>query len=298
MYSLNQTIPKSLRFVFAKGFAMLANKILTAVDKEWAWPMAKRTCLGCGVELTGKVVTLDHALSDWLAKEIELPGVKLRHFLHDENKPEDTLLRSYQLNTFGSKKVCAICNNGWMSRLETPAKPLILNLMYQKVSILSLTDADRLTLSRWAVKTAFMISVVQTLRFELPWPVFQNLGKHENEGPNGCFVLATQQANLPKGFLYTCPSDGFVEGKPIQLRVGFSIHHLHFVVVIPIVEGPRAVRVGACVHVPLWPLDLHVLAGYERTPERYETADRFLDYLTNLVQVGVVSRKDAVLLEV
>jgi hypothetical protein len=260
--------------------------------------MATRTCLGCGIELTGEVVTLEHALPRWLADEIQIPGVSLRQFLHDEKRPEDTLLRNHQLNTFGSKKVCRVCNNGWMSRLESDAKPYILDLMYQKTSILALTDDARQTLSRWAVKTAFMISVVQTLQFDLPWPVFQNLGKHESDGPNGCFVLASQQPNLPKGFLYTCPSDHFVEGNPVQLRVGFSVHHLHFMVVIPIVQGPRLVRVAAAVHVPLWPLDLHVLAGYKPVPETLRTPNEFLDFLTNLVEVGVVSAKDMVRLEV
>ena len=138
-----------------------------------------------------------------------------------------------------------------MSRLESEAKPLILGLMHQKASILALTDEARQSLSRWAVKTAFMIAVVQDLPFELPWGIFQNLGKHEREGPYGCFVLGSQQPNLPKGFLYACPSDHFVEGTPIQLRLGFSIHHLHLVVVIPILEAPRVVRLAAAIHVPL-----------------------------------------------
>lgn len=260
--------------------------------------MSKRTCLGCGVELTGEGVSLEHALAQWLIREIELPGVSLNQFLHDQRKPEDTLLRSDQLNTFGSKKVCRVCNNGWMSRLESEAKPYILGLMHQKTNILTLTDDARQILSRWAVKTAFMISVVQTIQFELPWTVFQNLGKRENAGPSGCFVFASQQPNLPKGFLYTCPSDGFVEGSPIQLRVGFSIHHLHFVVVIPIVQAPRMVRIAAGIHVPLWPLNLHALAGYKPAPENIDTPHHFLDFLTNLVEVGVLSRNDVVPLEV
>jgi hypothetical protein len=259
--------------------------------------MMNRTCLGCGVELTGEVITMEHALPQWLAKEIEKPGVKLRHFLHDENKPEDTPLGSHGLNTFGAKKVCCTCNNGWMSRLESEAKPLILGLMRQKTSIMTLTDAERLVLSRWAVKTAFMITVVQKIQFELPWTFFQNLGNQENDGPNGCFVLGAQQPALPEGFLYTCPSDGFSEGKAIQVRVGFSIHHLHFVSVIPIVQAPRMVRDAAGLHVPLWPLDLHVLAGYRTTPKAFATAHRFLDYLTNLVEVGVVEKKAMVHLE-
>ncbi len=258
--------------------------------------MTKRTCLGCGVELTGEVITFEHALPQWLAKEIELGGVSLRHYLHDEGS-EDKLLRSHGLNTFGAKSVCGSCNNGWMSRLEDAAKPHILGLMHEKTSILTVTDDARTILSRWAVKTAFIISVVQTLRFELPWEIFQNLRKHETDGPNGCFVLATQQRQLPKGYLYTCPSDE-LGGNLVQLRVGFSVNHVHFVVVIPIVQGLRMVRVAAGIHVPFWPLNMHVLAAYKRAPTDIGTPNKFLDFLTNLIEAGIVTRKDAVRLEV
>ena len=88
-----------------------------------------------------------------------------------------------------------------MSRIETSAKSLILHLMNQKTSIMTLTDADRTALARWATKTAFMIAVVQTTRFDLPWGIFQNLGLHEEDGPNGSIVLATLQPQMPKEFL-------------------------------------------------------------------------------------------------
>jgi hypothetical protein len=260
--------------------------------------MANRTCLGCGVELTGDVVTLEHALPRWLAKEIELPGVSLRHFLHDESKPEDTLLRSHELNTFGSKKVCCVCNNGWMSRLETEARPTILGLMNQQTNLLSLADDARLVLSRWAVKTAFMISTVQSIKFDLPWHVFRALGKQEDAGPDGCFVLGSQQPCLPKGFLYTCPADEFDRGKFVQVRVGFSVNHLHLVVVIPLTEDSRMVKTAGAIHIPLWPLQLHVLAGYKNIPETLRTPYDYLDFLTNLVEVGVVTRNNGIRLEV
>jgi hypothetical protein len=254
--------------------------------------------LGCGAELTGDVVTLEHALPQWLAKEIDIPGVNLRHFLHDESKPEDALLRSHKLNTFGSRKVCCFCNNGWMSRLETQAKPYILDLMGQKASLLTLEDSTRLILSRWAVKTAFMIAAVQSIRYDLPWARFQSLREYENDGPNGCFVLASQQPCLPKGFLFTCPADVFSNEKPVQLRLGFSVNHLHFVVVLPILDAPRMVKTSGMIHIPMWPLELHVLAGYGLTPKDFHSPDRFMDYMTNLVEVGVVQPKEGIRLDV
>jgi len=47
---------------------------------------------------------------------------------------------------------------GWMSLLEHQANPLILQLMKAERSILMLTDDERRILSRWAVKTAFLIT--------------------------------------------------------------------------------------------------------------------------------------------
>lgn len=177
------------------------------------------------------------------------------------------------------------------------AKPHILELMSQKANLLSLDDEVRLILARWAVKTAFMIASVQTIQFDLPWAIFQRLKTHPAEGPVSCFVFASQQPSLPTGFLYTCPSDELPLGRPIQVRIGFSIHHLCFVVVLPIVGGARTIRTAASIQVPLWPLDLHVLAAYKKAPENLTTPNQFLDFLTDTVQVGLVDTHDAIRLD-
>jgi hypothetical protein len=67
--------------------------------------MAKRTCFGCGIELTGDVATLEDILPKWLAALIRQPNVKLNHFLHDETKAEDKVIRSHGLNTFKSYRI-------------------------------------------------------------------------------------------------------------------------------------------------------------------------------------------------
>jgi hypothetical protein len=73
--------------------------------------------------------------------------------------------------------------------------------------------------------------------------------------PTECFVLASQLPSLPKGFLYACPSDASSEtGRPVQVRIAFSIDHLHFVVVIPQFPAHRVVRTSG-VHILIWPLD-------------------------------------------
>jgi hypothetical protein len=82
-----------------------------------------------------------------------------------------------------------------------------------------------------------MIASAQQRIMDLPWQLFQQLGEEPERVPTECFVLATQLPFLPKGFLYAGPSDTLPETGPFQVRVGFSIHQLHFVVVIPLSGG-------------------------------------------------------------
>lgn len=259
----------------------------------------KRTCLACETPLTGDASSQEHVLPQWLAGEIDMSthGVSLKHYLHDDREPADALLRSHGLSSFSVRKICEPCNNGWMSRLENQAKPHILDLMSQKMSLLSLDDDVRTILSRWAVKTAFMIAAVQTIQFDLQWAIFRRLKTQETEGPAGCIVFASQQAQLPKGFLYTCPSDELPVGKPIQLRVGFSIHHLCFVVVIPIVGGPRVLTTLAPIHILLWPLDGGVTTFYRKAPQNVSAPNQFLDYLADIVKVTIIDIHEAVQLD-
>jgi hypothetical protein len=259
--------------------------------------MANRTCLGCGTDLTGDVVTLEHIIPGWLASEIELPGVKLNHFLHDEDKSENTLLRSHGLNTFATRQVCSGCNNGWMSRLENEAKPLFLPLMRLERSIFVLTENERRILSRWAVKTAFLIAASYTDKFPLPWEVIHSLGTEETAGPQACIVFAAQVPNLPKGFLSTGPSDYFPQETTLQVRLGFAIQQLHFVVVIPFDKRPRFTRIAAGIHTPVWPLEIVCIALHKSIPIEVKTVHEYLDLLTNLIEVGVLTPKRTTTLE-
>jgi len=60
--------------------------------------------------------------------------------------------------------VCAPCNNGWMSRLESAAKPIVESLLEDAATNLSLDD--QLTLGRWALKCAM---VFEALRGPRQW---------------------------------------------------------------------------------------------------------------------------------
>jgi len=250
-----------------------------------------RTCVGCGVELTGQVSSREHVLAQWIRDEIEKPTLTYKHYLRNEGEVTSHLLRDHGLNNLAVKIVCSGCNNGWMSRLEESAKPLVIGLMNQQTSLLQLSSRARITVSKWAAKTAFMIASAQQSQLALPWPVFKNLSREAPEcGPDGCFVLGSQLSFLPNGFMCDCQSDAWQrEGTPIQVRVGFSVCHLHLLVVLPLGEAERVISTAACVHVPLWPLEMEVLVHYENFPT-FNVASDLIIFLTGLVQVGIVRK--------
>jgi hypothetical protein len=54
------------------------------------------------------------------------------------------------------RQVCASCNNGWMSRLETEAKPLLSPMIEGKA--IGLSSREQVLAATWATKTAVMLS--------------------------------------------------------------------------------------------------------------------------------------------
>jgi len=249
--------------------------------------MAYRTCVGRGVPLSKDVISREHILPQWLSKEVDLPNVRFKQYRHDEERPEDELLRSHDLGSLAIKNVCAPCNNGWMSRLENRAQPTLLALMDMQSSLLELSTDERRPVSAWAIKTAFMIAGAQQSVAGLPWHLFRGLAEEPEKIPVECFVLATQLTSLPKGFLYACPTDVLPPQElPVHVRVGYSIHHLHFVVVIPLLEAARVVRTSG-VHLPIWPLEAEIRVRFENFP-RFTSPNDLINFLTGLVRAGIV----------
>jgi len=251
--------------------------------------MANSNCVGCDKPFNEVSRSREHILPEWLALEVEQPDLSLKQYRHDEDRVEDELLRSHDLGSFVIKNVCSACNNGWMSRLEGRAKPILLELMNMRASLLQLSADQRTTLSAWAIKTAFMIASAQQSITNLPWHLFRQLGEEPERVPTECFVLAAQVPSLPKGFMYASPSDTLPETGPFQVRIGFSINQLHFVVVIPQFPADRIVRTSG-VHIPIWPLDVEILVHYESFPT-LKTANELINFLVGLVTAGIVTRR-------
>ena len=110
----------------------------------------RRACIFCGASAN----SCEDAWPRWLTSRFIAPGtmeaqrgVDLRMSTWRTDRPEIRI-----------RRVCAECNNGWMSRLQQRAKPVIERLWDQDTCILDIEDSHALSL--WAVMTSM---VLQTL---------------------------------------------------------------------------------------------------------------------------------------
>lgn len=152
-----------------------------------------RTCIFCG----GSPTTKEHLWPDWarrLLGDVE-PLSHRQHARQDGREPIDREWRTPPFRTT-VKAVCAGCNNGWMSRLESRAKLLLLPMLEGRGRELH-QDGQR-TLAAWALKTAMMVE--HTLGPEkrvVPEEEHAYLLEHEHPSEHVVIWMATYIGSMP-----------------------------------------------------------------------------------------------------
>ncbi len=109
-----------------------------------------RRCVFCG----GERLTREHVWPQWIVAAIRQhvgPGpIRVA-------RPGDTPYDVPELDV-AVRMVCATCNNGWMSSLETGVRPALEPMILGRLPVL-LTPAMQALLARWAFKTALMVDL-------------------------------------------------------------------------------------------------------------------------------------------
>jgi hypothetical protein len=113
-------------------------------------------CVFCGAKPT----TNEHVFPQWLLEVI--PGAG--RLKHTWAAPEGSDSQSREWTTdvldFKAKVVCGPeCNNGWMERLETRARPFLEPMIRGHRSTLLPEGAE--TIAHWGLKTAMMVDFAQ-----------------------------------------------------------------------------------------------------------------------------------------
>src|ERR1700686_3311512 len=120
-----------------------------------------RLCLFCSKP--SKTRSKEHILPQWLWPYVGMTKVSLIRSVH-KGRVGSTSSQPFVIKELGNKaigtflegRVCKQCNNGWMSRLETKVKPLLLFLLDNATLVDELPIEDRKMLALWAVKTSLL----------------------------------------------------------------------------------------------------------------------------------------------
>lgn len=123
-------------------------------------PMPTRAaCIFCEGPAGGSQRTREHVLPQWMSGVL-LQTAKERSVerLTDIVSGQDPIVHTKNYNAPGRSRsikcVCARCNNGWMSLLESSCKEALTGLILGEASVLS--PQVRTELARWAVKTVMV----------------------------------------------------------------------------------------------------------------------------------------------
>lgn len=137
--------------------------------------MEKRKCIFCKSQHS---LTREHVIPAWLqeyvggGESVEFVGTRANFF----GLPLDE--RRGSGNSIALKKVCAACNNGWMSRLETRFAE-ILPRLEADMNPKRLSKSERSTVSMWIIKTGIVVHLSSNYREILPddFPLRMSQGK-------------------------------------------------------------------------------------------------------------------------
>jgi len=135
---------------------------MMAIGQKTFKPKTQSRCIFC----SGKNLTKQHILPQWLGREFkDLDESHTIETTELEFKNATAILTS-KIRTFngpyGSRKiknVCGYCNGGWMSRLETRCKPIIISLLNN--DWLTLDAKSCRDLSAWIMMTTIMQEYTQ-----------------------------------------------------------------------------------------------------------------------------------------
>jgi hypothetical protein len=121
----------------------------------------KGICVFCG----GTPLSKEDVWPTWIGVDLGKAPVLLEATSRNAADEPHTVIRirpgmSY---TARRRRVCEDCNNGWMSRLEDQAAPL-LKRMFAESIVLQLTVAQQTLLANWVFKTALMLQFVNVGR--------------------------------------------------------------------------------------------------------------------------------------
>jgi hypothetical protein len=142
-------------------------------------------------------------------------------------------------------RVCAACNNGWMSALEVAAMPIMKPLIDGTTNLYSCRGEEARTLGLWAAKTAYVLNAASSYPLKVPQSHFASVlaGSVPSEVFVFAFPFSTEELHWSQHtewqFLNArqdeLPTE--IELEERTYKIGIRLRHLSFIVVWNGVNG-------------------------------------------------------------
>jgi hypothetical protein len=162
--------------------------------------MTRRVCTFC--QNKSRTLTSEHIFPDWLSKKFSSGIFGIIEVTSDDGK------KTWKKPLFQDKAniVCADCNNGWMSDIETAAKPILEKLILTLDSTL-LAENEQKILALWAQKTVLVINKTTGGKFTIPQSFYTAIYESKTEPTNilvnfGWRMLASASEREPIASFY------------------------------------------------------------------------------------------------
>jgi hypothetical protein len=155
--------------------------------------------LACGP--TSYPASKEHVFSKWLLKELKYLDAPIALYRTLADGSSTQVRVPVRLDDFKLKRVCRPCNNGWMSELESVAKPLLLGLIKEGRALDSLNEDERQILAKWAGKTAIIESYAVGAESPVDPELLRWMRPRQDNTPGRFCVAACPQSRLAIGHL-------------------------------------------------------------------------------------------------
>ena len=151
---------------------------------------AQNRCLFCETPLDNRTRSREHVIPMWLAQDLGIAGESTTPN-HQSSRTGETLsMRCHTVHELIEGRVCATCNNGWMSSMEASVQPLLTQLVRTRQHVRDLVTKERIQLTRWACKTAWLLNSSSNFHRNVPDEHFHHVYANEHTLPSRVIVLA------------------------------------------------------------------------------------------------------------
>lgn len=139
-------------------------------------------------------MTREHVWPQWALRYFPSQPDAVQRMTFNFESGDDPIVREWPAESMAqvARVVCADCNNGWMSTLETDAKPWVEQLIHGVPTLLD--SAAQKIVGEWCIKTGLLLSLTLPQRLVDP-QYFREFFKRREPPGHGVVYLSSYEGD-------------------------------------------------------------------------------------------------------